>query len=758
MTNVKVPVLVSKYAENLFTARVVDGPEADAAGATASEAFAWVRDFLRKQGLREPDQYWPKIDSYQLCQTRVRVRLFYRDENRQFPASREIKLPVRYILGHYVDKSVECFLSDYGIVFHCPALRELPQLIEESVRGAAAQIDSRQLIAATPPQDSELRIVRVRLKEVQPKLDDQQIEALSVVAAPIDQRQRKQKATPIKHRDDEVQKLLAAMSDSSLLLVGPSGCGKTTVVRLAASRHQAEARQQAKSEGRTSPPPLVWESSAENLIAGMQYLGEWEQRLEQVIAELESISGVLSFSSLIELVRLGGIQPTDSLAAFLMPYVRRGEVRLIAEATPDELDAARRLLPGWVECFQIVAVDPLTHDQTRDIAETMLRDAGRNHRIEVEETAAETATRLFSQFMPYQSPPRGVVQLIGDVIERTLAPAFSLADRTKVQELRETGLQIKTTDIVGRFTALTGLPEAMLRDSMTLRAEEVHDQLGQSVIGQDAAVRSAAGVILRLKAGLCDSHRPVATMLFCGPTGVGKTQLARSLADYLFGQSESKEKTLVRLDMSEYGSWDAVDRFLIGPDGEVATWIGRLRARPMSVVLLDEFEKSSPEVHDCLLSALDEGRLTDRFGRTTTLCGSIIILTSNVGSKSTESIGFAGGDSRALRRAIEQEFRPEFLNRLDEIVTFDPLPSAVIEQIVEKELRSLQNRETLTHRRVRLSWDESVVKKIAAVGFDPLLGARPLQRAIEQEVVAKIARRLLQHQQQEPLQIDLRNL
>ena len=216
----------------------------------------------------------------------------------------------------------------------------------------------------------------------------------------------------------------------------------------------------------------------------------------------------------------------------------------------------------------------------------------------------------------------------------------------------------------------------MLRDAPTLQADQVRQRLEQDVIGQPAAVCGCCQVVLQLKAGLCDPRRPVATMLFCGPTGVGKTQLARSLADYLFGQAASPEQVLVRLDMSEYASWDAVDRFLIGADGEVAPWIARLRDRPMSVVLLDEFEKASPDVHDCLLSALDEGRLTDRFGRTTTLCGSIVVLTSNVGSRSTELVGFSSQDNRALQRAIEQEFRPEFLNRLDEVVIFDPLPSA----------------------------------------------------------------------------------
>jgi ATP-dependent Clp protease ATP-binding subunit ClpC len=281
-------------------------------------------------------------------------------------------------------------------------------------------------------------------------------------------------------------------------------------------------------------------------------------------------------------------------------------------------------------------------------------------------------------------------------------------------------------------------------DSQTLSEVELTEHFRCAVIGQPRAVSAAGNVVLRLKAGLCDPLRPVATMLFCGPTGVGKTQLARSLADYLFGKTNASQPNIIRLDMSEYAQWDAVDRFLIAPGGEVAPWISQLRAKPMSVVLLDEFEKSSPEVHDCLLSALDEGRMTDRFGRTTTLCGSIVIMTSNVGSKSSASVGFGGEDNGALQRAIQQEFRPEFLNRLDEVVAFDALSPLAIEEIVRKELRELEQRETLRMRRVELQWDESVVKRLAAIGFDPLLGARPLQRAIEREVVSKIARRLLQ--------------
>lgn len=761
MSVVKIPVLISRYADNLFVARVVDGPSADICAPTASEAFAHVQKFLKRQARKEPYQYWPRIEEFELQYGSTKVRLFYRDGKRQFPASRELKIPIRYVVGNYVDNSVECFLVDYDIVFHCPAKRELHQLIDEAVRGAAAQIDSRELAAATPPTESELKIVRVRISERKVPTGSENAEALSIVADPVDKARRRRKAVPIKHRDEISDKVVKAIQDSCVLLVGDAGCGKTTVAKLAATKHRANAL--AKRSGKDQEtPPLVWESSAENLIAGMQYLGEWEQRLEQVLANLESIGGILFVASQIDMVRLGGTQPTDSVAAFLLPYIQRGELRLIAETTPEELDAGRRLLPGWVECFQIVNVPTMTVDQTQDIASTMLRDAARNHRLRVEETVAETTTRLFTQFVPYQAPPKGVVQLTNDVIDLARRDSKTVDASTTTSQIpkslneteRESGV-ISTSMVVQQFTKLTGLPEAMLKDTQTLTVDQVQQELQKDVIGQSAAVRAAVNVVLRLKAGLCDPNRPISTLLFCGPTGVGKTQLARSLGNYLFGQAISQEKTLVRLDMSEYASWDAVDRFTIGSDGEVASWIARLRERPMSVVLFDEFEKSSPEVHDCLLSGLDEGRITDRFGRTTTLCGAIVILTSNVGSKSTAQIGFKSDESGELRRAIEQEFRPEFLNRLDEVVIFDPLPQECIERIVEKELRSLANREAMIGKRVTLTWDESVIKKLASVGFDPLLGARPLQRTIEREVVARIAHRLLEADQGESISIDL---
>ena len=195
--------------------------------------------------------------------------------------------------------------------------------------------------------------------------------------------------------------------------------------------------------------------------------------------------------------------------------------------------------------------------------------------------------------------------------------------------------------------------------------------------------------------------------------------------------------------MSELASWDAVDRFSIGEDGEVAKWISQVRSRPMSVLLLDEFEKAAPEIQDTLLTALDEGRITDRFGRVTTLCGCIIVLTSNVGSSAKSSVGFGQSADRRTLAAIEQEFRPEFLNRLDEVVLFESLTRSHIEQIVEKELQSLSQRSAILQAGLRLVWNAELVSELADIGFDPMMGARPLQRAIEQRIAARIARLIL---------------
>jgi ATP-dependent Clp protease ATP-binding subunit ClpC len=227
--------------------------------------------------------------------------------------------------------------------------------------------------------------------------------------------------------------------------------------------------------------------------------------------------------------------------------------------------------------------------------------------------------------------------------------------------------------------------------------------------------------------------------LFCGPTGVGKTALAKSLAEFCFGASGARDR-LVRLDMSEYSGWGAAQRLLQNAQGRPADWIERVRRQPFSVVLFDEFEKAAPEVFDVLLGLLDEGRITDRFGRVTWFRSAILIMTSNLGASATGSAGFSADSGPNYESEVSKFFRPEFFNRLDSVITFKPLAPTEIEAITRKELSELAAREGLAVANIRITWSEELVAALAREGYDHQFGARPLQRVIEQRVAVPLAR------------------
>ncbi len=292
--------------------------------------------------------------------------------------------------------------------------------------------------------------------------------------------------------------------------------------------------------------------------------------------------------------------------------------------------------------------------------------------------------------------------------------------------------------------ARTGLPELFLRDDLPLALDDCMAAFRREVVGQDDACRAAANVVVTFKAGLNDPQRPLGVLLFCGPTGVGKTQMAKALSRYLFGHGNAKDR-LVRLDMSEYAGYDAAERLIGRQDGRPSELIKKLRRQPFTVLLLDEIEKAAPEVFDVLLGVFDEGRLTDPYGRTTTFRSALIVMTSNLGATRQDPPGFdpaAGPNYEGVAQAF---FRPEFFNRIDAVVDFEPLSRATICAITRKELAEITEREGLVKAELRLTWSDRLVERLAAVGFDPRYGARPLQRAIEARVVAPLARWLVEN-------------
>jgi ATP-dependent Clp protease ATP-binding subunit ClpC len=531
---------------------------------------------------------------------------------------------------------------------------------------------------------------------------------------------------------------------TSLLLVGEPGVGKTTILAEAARTVEQLTTAERRKHGDTVPGRLYWMTSAGRLIAGMNYLGQWEERCEQVIDELARLPGVLCVENLLDLVRSGGPGPGDSLAAFLLPYLQRGELRLAGECTPGELDACRRLLPGFADLLPILHVPSFDRAAALTVLERTAARHAQNLRVNVAPDLSDRVYHLFRRFAPYQAFPSAAVGFIRELCER----------HARTQR----GQPLTAEDGVNHFIRRTGLPGWLLRDEEPLDREQLLAALRARVIGQEEAVEAAARVITTFKAGLNDPQRPLGVLLFLGPTGVGKTELARTLAAVLFGNrsptdspappSETRSRhlqdRLVRLDMSEYAGPDAVERLLGPPRGEPGALIRRLRQQPFCVLLLDEIEKAAPEVFDALMGVCDEGRLTDRYGRITTFRSCLIVMTSNLGSERRKAYGF-GDQPPPYADAARRFFRPKFYNRLDAVVTFDPLSPETIRAITLKELGQVERREGLERSGLSLRWSVQLVAWLCREGFDARLGARPLQRVLERRVVAPLARYLLAH-------------
>ena len=397
----------------------------------------------------------------------------------------------------------------------------------------------------------------------------------------------------VPQRSQDEHALMGALSRGSCLIVGESGVGKSAILRHVARKIQREERQRTTAKERreqnigNSRLPRFWVTSGGRLIAGMQYLGQWQERLEMVIAELADSDAVLAIENITDLVKLGGGSPRESLAAFMLPYLQTGQLRLVVEATPEELDACRRMLPTFVDALPVVRIEPLNPRQETMLLEKFLKNDARDRKSTYDESLADTIRQWCFQFQRHAASPGPSVEFLKSC----------LAARPK---------DLSVDDAAEKFIRRTGLLEIFLRDAWTLQRSEVSTVLRKEVIGQDSACDIAAGVVTRIKSALNDPNRPFACMLFCGPTGVGKTQLSKSLAKYLFGHGEGKTP-MIRLDMSEYSGVAAGHRFLLDSEERPANWIQQIRSKPLSLLLFDEIEKASPEVFDILLSLLDEG-------------------------------------------------------------------------------------------------------------------------------------------------------
>ncbi|MCC6509146.1 MAG: ATP-dependent Clp protease ATP-binding subunit [Pirellulaceae bacterium] len=730
---IRLPVMLSFANSGVCVAQLLAGPAYEALGASAEQALRTLKNRVRRT---VKTNHWAANSIWAEAELQTRsfpVRPVVVHADRRFPAGPKVDLPVRYLKLEDQRGELYCLLPDFGEILYCPSADLFRSTLIEAVRSMTALMTPGQVRRMWPPKQTELRWLRIKLKDAgNGRLAAGGDGKLSLVAEPITARQFS--AHLGGGREAAKSSLEDCLKRGSALVVGESGAGKTVLISAVARQIEEERRRKAKAErARGQPPvrtPAVWSTSGGRLIAGMRYLGQWQERLETVVAELANLDGILAVDNLLELVAVGGREPRDSLAAFLIPFIRGGRLRMVAEATPTELDACRRLLPALVDALPQVVLEPMSVEHETELVRHTLKNRFQASQATFDPDVPRLISRLCRQFQRHSAAPGPAMHFVDELTSR--------------RRSADTPSHWTTSLTLGKFSKRTGLPITLLDDAQTLAKSTVIDQLSREVIGQTAACTTAAGVVTRIKSAVQDPGRPFACMLFCGPTGVGKTQLAKSLTQFLFGASEGKQP-LTRLDMSEFAGLAAGHRFLSDAEGQPTTWIQQIRTRPLSVLLLDEIEKASSEVFDILLSLLDEGRLTDRLGRVTSFRTTVIIMTSNLGSRQSTSLGFGDGQSIDYASEVRRSFRPEFFNRLDAVVPFVPLDRTAVRSITEKELNDLKKREGLERYGRDLCWTDRLLDHLAQDGFDARLGARPLQRTIETVVVSPLARWLVEH-------------
>lgn len=731
MSVLKFPVLVWKDVAGFYTAALADAEGAVQSlvpvvgyAPTAKAALGQVKDYVAWHYSKNPWAVEPTVSQSKLVHYTVKVRPEFQVNGKVFPYERSLTLKVAVVDCTHTNGMKSAVIPRLGIEFFYTQ-GQLRDLVRHYVQRRASGQPPRVIGRFLPPEEVSLETVSARTPREPPSLDSTaDVETLGQVAEAMGTKTFKARYSRPYGRDETVNELVSRLSGrgSNVLLVGERGSGKTSLLL------EAVRKLEKQQKGTERPHPRrFWMTRGARLIAGMKYLGEWEQRTEQVIAELSDIEGVLCFESLQEAIQTGGRGPESSIAAFLFPYIERGEIVVVAETTPRELDTCRRLLPEFVDLFGILRLPKFNTKQATDVLAEVVQQLDRKHRTAGETLIVSECYRLHKRFLPYHAFPGKASEFLFQLYEK-----LARVDKAPTRE-----------DVVEKFSRETGLPDRLLKDEVPLPASEILEFFTSRVVGQPAACQSVTELVGTFKAGLNDPNRPLGVMLFCGPTGVGKTEMAKTVSRCFFGAGGDADR-MVRLDMSEYGGPAAASR-LMGSRERPGELVKKIRQQPFSVVLLDEIEKAHPDVFDLLLGVFDEGRLTDPWGRETTFRSAVLIMTSNLGVSALQPMGLSQKKTPSYQAEVKNFFRPEFFNRIDVVVGFDPLSPENIQQITGMELEALGQREGLKKRGLTLRWSPEVVQHLADRGYDARYGARPLKRTIEQEVVVPLARHLVEH-------------
>jgi ATP-dependent Clp protease ATP-binding subunit ClpC len=593
---------------------------------------------------------------------------------------------------------------------------------------------------------------------------------------------------------ERVMEVLSRRKKNNPVLIGEPGVGKTAIV-------EGLAQMIANN---TCPDSLrdhrVLSLDMAAVIAGTKYRGQFEERLKAVMNEIAQNKQIILFiDELHTLVGAGAAEGAIDASNMLKPALARGELQCVGASTLNEYRKYIEKDGALERRFQTVVVEPPSIDETVEILKGLRTKYEDHHRVTIPDGTLTVAAKLSERYITDRFLPDKAIDVIDEAGARARlaaqVPPPEVADlKAKLEEvnaekdaavrdqnferaaaLRDSERQLQAdirarqedweqkrqsvrpvlgeeeiAFIVGRWT---GIPVTRLQEAETTRLLRMEEELHESVVAQDEAIRAIARSIRRSRAGLKDPRRPIGSFIFSGPTGVGKTELARALAKFLFADTSA----LIRVDMSEYMEKFSVSRLIGAPPGYVGyedsgTLTKAVRRKPYSVILLDEIEKAHPDVFNILLQVLDEGHLTDNYGRVIDFKNTVVIMTSNVGAKDilkNRTLGFGAAESAQsfdrmsdkVKEELQHAFNPEFLNRLDDVIVFHPLSREHISQIVSVLLKEVQKR--LTDEELTLKLSDAAVDFLVKHGYDQSYGARPLKRAIQRWIEDPLSERIL---------------